>query len=708
MSIIQSLQKPAKIGRVEIEGKNRNDDIGYKIFVPEGGHTQIDELIFHNCFINLIKLGPGQLTIGRFSGYEFGGDNINGRASNIRIEETLVRDNTPTRPYDVCFRKNNESVEECLLRHGEIVHDHRLLTFVKHPSFPDSEVIASYHVDGVAQFYSVKADGYTVDHSGSISNIIMPSVDAEISGKNSQAFIFSEADDASDIHIGYKKYRVLLPDGYKYHSIFNTLRNSTIGCEGAEVSPGTSIRIKAVKETEFTSGNNTLLGFGEYIECDHDHFVAAVDSTGGDIHQQGIDGQLAATIGESQIVEGTESVQTAENDGTGHALPEFSQELKEDPDMSTMSQTIVPVDKTLEDYADELQVDICVLEAIKYQESKGSGFYKWRGKHNGRATKLFERHIFYRQLVKHGVDPAQLIAERPELKDIIGLSQYQKYGKDKTQQDRFDLACTVHLDAAIESPSWGEFQVLGKWWKMCGFKSAEDFRNNMATPEGQLHAFIGYLRGCNGMIEAIRAKDWHQMKILYNGPKFQDRNGDGEDDWTAGVIREYTKAVQRRGPRKSPLKSDTLVSNGTAAILEGSVLYNLATNSEAITAGAANLVRGGKNAIDSVSQSVDSVVQSIETGKEAVGKVIDSATQISEPVIKMGDQLVFAQDAATGSSVVTYAVYGILFLAILLHGRVMWAYLNDNGYVLGRKGLIACTISGIKSLSKRGRGDVAT
>ena len=322
MSIMQSLKSPTKLGRVEIEGKNRNEDIGYKIFVPEGGHTQIDEIVFHNCFINLIKLGPGQLTIGRLVGNEFGGDNINGRASNMRIEETVVRNNTPTRPYDVCIREGSESIEECLARHREIVFDTSLLKFIEHPKFPGKEVIASYHVDGVAQFYAVKPDGYTVDPSGEISNIIMPSVDAVIRGKNSQAFIFSEADNATNIHIGYKKYRVLLPDGYKYHAIFNQLSNSIIGCANAEVSPGTSIRIKTVKETEFCSGGNVLVGFGEHIECDGEHYIAPQLSSS--VQKEADRSTMSVPTDKALVKKPTDSRNISENPTRGKSMFDFN------------------------------------------------------------------------------------------------------------------------------------------------------------------------------------------------------------------------------------------------------------------------------------------------------------------------------------------------------------------------------------------------
>lgn len=256
MTVLLNVTSSGLYDCVKLHGENRNTDTGVIVNVPEGERVHFNHLEISNVFIPLIKLGKGKLSYNRLITYQFGGDNMNLRSGNIYGIETQVRENTPTRPYMTCVRQGNESVEDCLYRYGQTVYDASLLEFITHSG---GEVIPGYHVDGVLQAYATKADGYTLDPKGAISDIVMPYIDAEIEGSMVQGIIGSEANRYTNIHLGSHQYKVLL-GGYKYHAVFNQLDNSSIGGDSISVRAGTKVRISARKPTQFSTYNNHIHG----------------------------------------------------------------------------------------------------------------------------------------------------------------------------------------------------------------------------------------------------------------------------------------------------------------------------------------------------------------------------------------------------------------------------------------------------------------
>ena len=615
---------------LHLVGANRNQDIGLRIHVPEGAKLYTPELFFENCFMNIWKTGLGQLTVDGFTSREFGGDNANFRGSNVYIGETVVRDNTPTRPYWTCVREGNETIEACLERYGEEVYDPSLLKFEKSASYPGAEIIIGYHVDGIAQIFAAKSDGHNPDKNAVIENIIMPSIDAEISGKNSQGVMGSEGCEYKKILIGKKFYRVKL-DGYPYHAVFNTLSDSSIGCEGAELDG--KLKIQNVKHSKYTSQRNQVTGISEAdVVCDPNavQFVTADDRL------------------ELEVVTEPEGSEVDQLETPDTTVTEF--ELTEIPEMS------------LDACAAEDNLEVALLDAIINKESKGKTHYK------GRVTKLFERHVNDRCLRRHGIDPADVIRADPSAQDVIGYQPYSKYGSYALQQTRFDKAFLIHEPSAIEACSWGFAQVLGENWEMCGFKSAYDFRHAMQTKNGQLYAFIQYLRNKPGLLDALRMKQWGTVKRLYNGAAMSDKDGDGVDDYTADLAREYTRAVLRRSPRKAVTKSRTMRSSAISAA--GKVLGagTIAFNADSFTGIVGQMVSGREK---------------LEQVKDAVQNTKDTVLEVKESVAVIGDQLVFANDALSGLSYLPWALGFLLVLALIPHVRMAYTYMEDNGYTKG-------------------------
>ncbi len=101
--------------------------------------------------------------------------------------------------------------------------------------------------------------------------------------------------------------------------------------------------------------------------------------------------------------------------------------------------------------------------------------------------------------------------------------EWQKNNKDQaTAWVTLNTAMALNHDAAIESCSWGMFQVLGRYYTNYGYGNVDDFVTGMKTAKGQLNSFIGYCRTRPGMVQAMIAKNFATMASLYNGADYGD------------------------------------------------------------------------------------------------------------------------------------------------------------------------------------------
>ncbi len=157
-----------------------------------------------------------------------------------------------------------------------------------------------------------------------------------------------------------------------------------------------------------------------------------------------------------------------------------------------------------------LNCEVACIKAVAEVESSGSGFLP-----TGEPVILFEPHQFWRELLKVGHKPGNFI---PAYSDIL----YPKwgtrpYGKSSEQHGRLARACEIHREAALQSASWGRFQIMGYHWKACGFDSLQEFINGMYESEDMhLQAFCNFLKSTN-LDDSLRAKDWTRFARGYNG-----------------------------------------------------------------------------------------------------------------------------------------------------------------------------------------------
>lgn len=178
--------------------------------------------------------------------------------------------------------------------------------------------------------------------------------------------------------------------------------------------------------------------------------------------------------------------------------------------LSRGSRTLTGGDLSLA--AESLGVDVASVRAVTHVESRASGFLS-----DGRPVILFERHIMRRRLAATGRD-ADLLARY--LPDIINSAPGGYHG-GAAEHDRLYLARQIDPASAIESASWGLFQIMGFHWQELGYASALDFEARMAHAEAdQLEAFARFIRANPALHAALKRRDWVAFAAGYNGPAY--------------------------------------------------------------------------------------------------------------------------------------------------------------------------------------------
>lgn len=155
--------------------------------------------------------------------------------------------------------------------------------------------------------------------------------------------------------------------------------------------------------------------------------------------------------------------------------------------------------------ASAIGCDIAAVEAVIEVESKG-GFLP-----DKRPKILFERHVFSR-LTKGAHDAAH-----PD----ISSSQRGGYRGGAKEYERLDRACALNRAAAIQSASWGAFQIMGGNFAAAGFADPEKFCSAMCQAEDdQLAAFVSFVKASRLDDELCR-RDWVGFARGYNGPDYR-------------------------------------------------------------------------------------------------------------------------------------------------------------------------------------------
>lgn len=167
-------------------------------------------------------------------------------------------------------------------------------------------------------------------------------------------------------------------------------------------------------------------------------------------------------------------------------------------------------------------IDPAGAAAIMLQESKAKSFDDL-----GRPYILFERHYFYKAVVKYkGVSLAKELARSHPTLCNASATPAGGYGTSLQQWAKFDAAKDFCREAAIESCSWGVGQVMGAHWKSLDYESPQAMLNAMFRSEAsQVEAIFRYLKA-NGLIKKLNDGDVTAVARGYNGAGFKKNSYD--------------------------------------------------------------------------------------------------------------------------------------------------------------------------------------
>ncbi|HEY0005210.1 MAG TPA: N-acetylmuramidase family protein [Pyrinomonadaceae bacterium] len=170
---------------------------------------------------------------------------------------------------------------------------------------------------------------------------------------------------------------------------------------------------------------------------------------------------------------------------------------------------------TEEDYqqaAEKLNCEVAAIKAVAEVESGPHGAFL----PTGEPVILFERHKFSK-LTGRKYD-----ATHP------GISNRTPggYGPVSQQHARLAEAAALDREAALQSCSWGRFQVMGSNWKTLEYTSLQDFINSMYQGEaGHLDSFVRFVK-VNNLARHLRNKNWAAFALGYNGKTYKKNRYD--------------------------------------------------------------------------------------------------------------------------------------------------------------------------------------
>lgn len=206
---------------------------------------------------------------------------------------------------------------------------------------------------------------------------------------------------------------------------------------------------------------------------------------------------------------------------SGHEPPSKSVATKPTPDTKPVPNpgrpfldTLIVADATPlreADYvavAQRLGCEWQALAAVAEVESGRLGAFD----ESGRPIILFERHLFSRKT--HGAyDESHPL-----------LSQPRAGGYPSTQMNRWaqlERAYALHPEAALESASWGRFQLLGQNFATLNMGSARDYVAKIARSERDgLDCFEAFITA-NALTPYLKQRNWPAFARRYNGADYQ-------------------------------------------------------------------------------------------------------------------------------------------------------------------------------------------
>src|SRR5215203_6230232 len=200
-----------------------------------------------------------------------------------------------------------------------------------------------------------------------------------------------------------------------------------------------------------------------------------------------------------------------------------------------MSDSTSPADawKTL---GKSLDVEPAVLKAVATVEAAGSGFLP------NDPTKpkiLFEGHAFHR------LTGGRFAAQRPDL-------SYPKWDKKKYsgtlkgEWARLDAACGFDRPAALQSASWGMFQIMGFNYAYCGCADVEAFVALQHAGAAQQRECFARFVARPPYLKSLQTKSWVDFAKAYHGPQHAKNNYAPKMEAAYAALATAAKAGRRK------------------------------------------------------------------------------------------------------------------------------------------------------------------
>ncbi|WCM53368.1 N-acetylmuramidase family protein [Pseudomonas sp. WJP1] len=168
-------------------------------------------------------------------------------------------------------------------------------------------------------------------------------------------------------------------------------------------------------------------------------------------------------------------------------------------------------DEDFSEIAKNYGYPVAVLKAIDSVEGNNNGFLE-----DGRPKILFERSLF------HKLTAGKYDESNPKISTV----KWGGYLGGIGEYDRLSEALALDSNAALQSTSWGRYQVVGASYQRMGFNSVADFVRAMTTSEReQLEAMAKYLASLHLDIYA-KNLDWKKFARQYNGAGYTVNNLD--------------------------------------------------------------------------------------------------------------------------------------------------------------------------------------
>src|SRR5262245_13194834 len=155
-------------------------------------------------------------------------------------------------------------------------------------------------------------------------------------------------------------------------------------------------------------------------------------------------------------------------------------------------------------------VEEAALRAVAAVESSGSGFL---APPSDLPKVLFEGHAFHR-LTQGRFD---------EVEPTLSFPKWTKEhyaGSALGEWKRLERAKELDRAAAMQSASWGMFQIMGFNYALCGFSDVEAFATSQCSgADGQLESFARFIARDRFLIP-LRTHNWAKFAEGYNGPAY--------------------------------------------------------------------------------------------------------------------------------------------------------------------------------------------